>query len=157
MKKSLPLFNALFSKNEAKFLKLAKSGKFPLTETDPFGRGLLSSAVIAELPEAVAFLLEQKVGLDGVDSKGWTALHFAAYCNSVPIAQQLLTVFPDIDVKDSNGNTSLWRAVYEEHPEMVAFLANQGADPALKNSNGDSPLELANEIGTMELIEPLRN
>jgi len=157
MKKSLSLFNALFDKNEAKFLKLAKSGKFPLIETDPFGRGLLSCAVIAEMPEAVNYLLEQKAGLDGVDSKGWTALHFAAYCNNVPIVQQLLTVFPDIDVKDSNGNTPLWRAVYEEHPEMVAFLAGQGADPGLKNNNGDSPLVLAKEIGVKELIEPLSN
>ena len=152
MKKSLPLFNALFDKNEAKFLKLAKSGKFPLTETDPSGRGLLSSAVIAEFPEAVAFLLEQKAGLDGADSKGWTALHFAAYCNSVPIAQQLLAVFPDIDVKDTNGNTALWRAVYEEHLEVVTFLVSAGAKPGLKNNNGDSPVMVAEESGEEGLI-----
>jgi len=155
MKKSLPLFQALFDKNEAKFLKLARSGKFPLTETDPSGRGLLCSAVIAEFSEATAFLLEQNIGLEEADGKGWTALHFAAYCNNVSIAKQLLAVFPNIDVKDLNGNSPLWRAVYEEHPAMVAFLIKEGADPSLENINEDSPLGLAKEMEATELIKYL--
>ncbi|MFT5998693.1 MAG: ankyrin repeat protein [Neolewinella sp.] len=152
MKKSLPLFQAIFDKNEVKFLKLAKSGKFPLNETEPSGRMLLSLAVIAEMPDAVAFLLEHQPELNSGDEKGWTALHFASYCNNVGIAKQLLPVFPDVDVKDNNGNTPLWRAVYEEQVEIAGYLVSAGADPGLKNNNGDSPLALAQAGEHEEMI-----
>ncbi|WP_020569684.1 ankyrin repeat domain-containing protein [Neolewinella persica] len=152
MKKSLPLFQALFDKNEAKFLKLAKSGNYPFTETDPSGRMLLSSAVIAEMPEAVSLLLERQPEPLARDEKGWTALHFASYCNNVAIAKQLLEVFSAVDVKDNAGNTPLGRAVIEEHAEMVAYLMGAGADAGLKNDNGDSPLDLAQTFGYEEIV-----
>lgn len=155
MQKSLPLFQAIFDKNEAKFLKLVKSGKYPLTETDPSGRMLLSNAVVAEMPEAVGYLIQHQPNLPGGDEKGWTALHFASYCNTVTIAGQLLPVFPNIDVKDNNGNTALWRAVYEEQEEMVRFLIEAGADPSVKNQLGDSPLDLAKQAEAVTLIEYL--
>jgi ankyrin repeat protein len=152
MKKSLPLFLALFGKNEAKFLKLAKSGNFPFTETDPSGRMLLSSAVIAEMPEAVALLLDRQSEPLAKDEKGWTALHFSSYCNNVAIAKQLMAVFPSVDVKDNAGNTPLGRAVIEEHVEMVGYLISVGADAGLKNSNGDSPLDLSRTSEHGEII-----
>lgn len=156
MKKSLPLFNALFDKNETKFLSQAKTGKFPLDETDPSGRMLLSLAVIAEMPEAVAYLLAHQPDLTGGDEKGWTALHFASYCNNVDIARQLLAALPAVDVTDHNGNTPLWRAAYEENLEMAAFLVEAGANPSLKNKNGDSPLDVARESGEEALIAALQ-
>ncbi|MFK8160967.1 MAG: ankyrin repeat domain-containing protein [Lewinella sp.] len=152
MKKSLPLFQALFDKNEAKFLKLAKSGNYPFNETDPSGRRLLSNAVIAEMPEAIALLLERQAEPLAKDEKGWTALHFASYCNNVAIAQQLLEVFPTMDVKDNAGNTPLGRAVIEEHVEMVAYLLGIGANPGMKNDSDTSPLDLARTIEHEEMI-----
>ena len=153
MQKSLPLFQALFSKNKAKFLKLAKSGNYPFTETDPSGRMLLSNAVIAEMPEAVALLLGRKPELLAKDEKGWTALHFAAYCNNVTIAQQLMEVFPAVDVKDTAGNTPLGRAVIEEHIEMVAYFVKAGADPNIKNESEISPLDFARTIEHEKMVD----
>ena len=152
MNKSLPLFLALFDKNEAKFLKLAKSGNYPLTETDPSGRMLLSNAVIAEMPKAVTFLLERQPVPEAKDEKGWTALHFASYCNNVTIAKLLLEALPAVDVKDKFGNTPLWRAVFEENVEMVAYLVEMGADPNVKNDSGISPLDFARGIEDEEMV-----
>ncbi len=155
MKKSLPLFQALFDKNEAKFLQLVKSGRFPLHDTDPAGRMLLSNAVVAEMADAVAYLIEHQPTPTAGDAKGWTALHFAAYGNNVALARQLLAVFPLVDLKDAAGNTPLWRAVYEENKEMVIFLLAQGADPTLENERGDSPLGVAKEHGMEDLLTVL--
>lgn len=155
MKKSLPLFQALFSKNEAKFMKLVASGRFPLTETDPSGRMLLSNAVVAEMADAVAYLIEHQPNPTAGDAKGWTALHFASYGNSVELAKQLFAVFPKVDVKDNYGNTPLWRAVFEENFEMVAYLKKVGADPNIKNDSEISPLDFARTIDNEDLVKLL--
>lgn len=51
-------------------------------------------------------------------------------------------------MKDNNGNSILWRAVYEfkGDGEMILMLISKGADIYDENNYGISPFGLANTI-----------
>jgi len=52
--------------------------------------------------------------------------------------------------------TALHGAVEHQQPETVRFLLNHGADAALLDSEGKSPLARACELGNAEIIAQLR-
>jgi hypothetical protein len=76
-------------------------------------------------------LLEGGEALTASDSRGWTALHYAADGGALETTQLLLERGANPDTLDRFGNTALFRAVYERHPEVVKLLRARGADPLL--------------------------
>jgi len=81
--------------------------------------------------QGVAQLLDAGEALTSSDSKGWTALHYAADGGALEVTTLLLDRGADPNTLDRFGNTALFRAVYEKHAELVKLLRERGADPLL--------------------------
>jgi ankyrin repeat protein len=81
-----------------------------------------------------------------VNRPGWTPLHYAAAAGDNAIAELLLrhgAALDPVSPPASGSYTPLMMASREGHADTAAFLVKQGANPALKNSEGFTAAELA--------------
>jgi ankyrin repeat protein len=81
-----------------------------------------------------------------VNRAGWTPLHYAAASGDEAIARLLIKRGAKIDAVSppaSGAYTPLMMAAREAHPDMVAFLTEQGANPKLTNSEGLTAAQIA--------------
>lgn len=62
---------------------------------------------------------------------------------------------PDIDIKDSNGNTMLNLAVQSQCKKIVMFLLNNGANPNIANDTSNTPLHYALSHHNFEIVDLL--
>lgn len=62
------------------------------------------------------------------------------------VLESLISHGANINSKDDNETTPLHSAVKTHNIELVKFLLEKGADPTLKNSNNETPIELAKSI-----------
>ncbi|EID85930.1 ankyrin repeat-containing protein [Treponema sp. JC4] len=63
----------------------------------------------------------------------------------------------DINGVDEEGNTVLHLAAAANEADLTLYLLIKGADPELKNYNGDTPLSLAIKSGAVESAETIVN
>lgn len=123
-----PLFRALWTDNAPAALALLDAGA-NVGATDDAGTPILVAAVRFGSHEATAAVLKKIAGA--------SSDHEAA-----------------LDAADEMGRTPLHVAVNE--PELVGLLLKAGADPTAKDSWGRTPLTWAEEVGTDEAAEILR-
>jgi ankyrin repeat protein len=52
----------------------------------------------------------------------------------------------EVDIRDSQGDTPLWRATMTSRgqDDVIKVLRDAGADPYAKNNTGNSPISIAN-------------
>ncbi|KAK2068754.1 hypothetical protein P8C59_003377 [Phyllachora maydis] len=77
------------------------------------------------------------------DQRGQYALHRAAAVGAGPMVRLLLQHRSPLDAADAAGYTALHHAVAEGHGDTAVELLKAGADPAPKNRDGHTPLQLA--------------
>ena len=65
---------------------------------------------------------------------------------------EFLKVFNGVDEIDIDGNTLLHGAVFQNRPNMIELLLDQGASILIKNNEGETACSLANEIGNHEIV-----
>lgn len=85
-----------------------------------------------------------------VNRAGWTALHYAAAGGSEDIARLLIARKAKLDAlspRESGAYTPLMMAAREAQPGMVRLLLAQGANPALKNTEGLTASQIAERAG----------
>ncbi len=90
-----------------------------------------------------------------VDRAGWTPLHYAAAGGDRDIARMLIARKAKLDAvspKASGAYTPLMMAAREGQQEMVGFLLEQGASPALKNSEGLTAAQIAERAGRADIV-----
>ncbi|BEP30858.1 MAG: hypothetical protein WBIAU1_03360 [Wolbachia endosymbiont of Drosophila biauraria] len=83
-------------------------------------------------------------------------LSWAACKNSVNVAQPLLSIGADIDIRCDQNWTPLHYAVSAGQYDMVRFLVDQGASIVAKDNNVKTPLRIVNELGNTEVANFLR-
>lgn len=85
-------------------------------------------------------LIEHGALVDIQDNEGKTPLHEAVIHGADPrnqsTIQKLLDAGADIDKPDNQGNTPLHLAAQNEHRGLVEFLLKMGADPDIRNKEG---------------------
>lgn len=109
--------------------------------------------------EVVELLL--KYGADPTisDNQGVTPLHVAAgLIGQVSAAKAIVEKGKsvEIDAQDDQGNTPLHRAAGFANVEMVDYLLKQKANPAIKNKDGLTPLEVAKKSNLTRSAEVIR-
>jgi ankyrin repeat protein len=97
---------------------------------------------------ATAALLQAGADPTVVDVYGWTPLMRAAYAGRDAVVGLLLE-HPDTDIEAINdrGQTALHLAVIAEHEDIAERLIERGADPDRIDFLGNSPREIAGELG----------
>ncbi|MBV8327446.1 ankyrin repeat domain-containing protein [Chryseobacterium sp.] len=122
--------------------------------TEEYGRNLLQEAIVDESFEIFDYLLTCGIDVNHSDKNGQTPLHFSVVYNNYEITKKLLSIkIIEINKKDKYGNNPLWTAVFNSkgYYEIVKLMMQHGADPASKNNNNKSPLDLARLIKDEEL------
>lgn len=79
--------------------------------------------------------------------KNASALHYAITSKNIEINKTLVENDAHSEVKDSNGNTPLWRAIMDfrgeqELKEIIEYLINYGSSLDTKNESGISPRDI---------------
>ncbi|KAJ3196268.1 hypothetical protein HK101_009533 [Irineochytrium annulatum] len=104
--------------------------------------------------DAVRALLDAGVDPTSTDSRGRTALHFAASAGRAAVLDVLLSraagssiggcaaAVPLVELPDSNGNTPLHLAVLANHLDCVLALMRAGADPRSVDRFKRTPVDL---------------
>ena len=121
-------------------------------------------------------IMEKRItGLNNLVLAGFTALLLLSGCATTPVAatsknttpQQLIlqnrkdeamqefVMHTDINAVDEDGNTVLHVAAKVDDPELVTYFIFKGADPELKNQDGDSPLHVAIKNNSLEAAKAL--
>lgn len=87
----------------------------------------------------------QRLLNDGVDAKleykGKSTLHWAADNGFLDVAQLLVERGAELNGRDSSKMTPLHWAAFENHPQLVKYFLNQGADHDTTDQWGDTLLD----------------
>ena len=93
-------------------------------------------------------LLEKKADINKVDEDGFNALHWAAWSGMRFTSYKLVNSGLDINKAENNGYTPLMLAAMRGNDAVVDLLLKMGAVPSLKNADGLTAAELAENAAT---------
>ena len=113
------------------------------------GRSALMIAAAAGHIEMVRLLTSVEAGLQ--DAQGHTALMYAAYSGRAQAVEALLSY--ESGCRDNNHNTALLLAIQNYHVECAILLVE--TEEALRNSQGQSPLDLAKALGLTKIVNEI--
>jgi hypothetical protein len=80
-----------------------------------------------------------------INKTGWTALHYAASKGHIEMIRFLLDQQAYIDAESPNSTTPLMMAARYGNAKAVKLLLEEGADPRIRNKQGLSALDFANQ------------
>ena len=104
---------------------------------------LISSGKTGELKAR----LSAEESINQQNEQGQTLLHIAALNNDAELVEFLLTLNPDTEIKDNNGDTPLSAAVKDGCYDAAKVLAESDAYIFAKNNEGLSVYDIAEEKG----------
>lgn len=150
----LDLIDAALEADWPIVFELLSQGVRP-TRADREGRTTLHYAAADGLTQMAALLLRHGADPSAKDLHSITPLHFAVKAYAPAIAHLLIIAGAPVDSPDHEGNTPLHYAVAESfgRGEMIRLLRSRGANPLHANRCGQSPLELAQNLGLTSLFD----
>ena len=78
------------------------------------------------------------------DRDGWKGIHYASRWNNVNMLLHYIKAGCDLNCKTKNKETSLHKCARWDCKNCAIILLEKGADPKIKNSDGDIPSNLTN-------------
>jgi ankyrin repeat protein len=119
--------------------------------------------------KCVSALLRGGANLNAGGNAGSTALHQSVACDNVPFTELLLEYGANVNAVDDRGNTPLHNACgllkvsrmdrsleLLVRPSLLELLVRHGADLSLRNSNGDTCLDILEKNGFAEVAKKLK-
>ncbi|DBA02384.1 TPA: hypothetical protein N0F65_007203 [Lagenidium giganteum] len=97
---------------------------------------------------------------------GFTPLHFAVQNNddddddgfaAPKVCLWLVENGADVNAIDQNGDTPLHYAVMYGRDDLVTTLMKKGANPTIKNKNGQSPVDICDDEELREMMGPAKH
>lgn len=98
--------------------------------------------------DTMRVLLDNNANVDAIDDIGWTPLFWGCATGNLKSVSLLLEFGANVNVQDNELDTCLHMAIEIRHEIMIRLLLDKGADPLVKNRNGDTPLDEAIMDGT---------
>jgi len=116
------------------------------------------AAALAGNLKIFKFLVQNApVVVDMKGSDGRTPLGGAAWNGHLNVVNYLLSQpSVDIDSQENDGSTPLILAAYGNHEKVVQILLQKGADKSIKNTYGETALDLAESNNFLNIIEILK-
>lgn len=105
--------------------------------------------------DAVQALLRQGQDVNGVDSGGTPALHWAVHVNDLQLVNMLLAAGADVTGKNRYGQAPIHVAVQQHHAAMAQRLLEAGANVEQTDASGEPPLLTATRLGDADMVEVL--
>ena len=119
-----------------------------------YAKDALHKAAYDGNEKRVREILQTKPDPDARDSSGGTALHAAMFQKNIKIVTLLLDYGLDINaIGPKNGYTPLHDAVWANNTEAIRLLLSRGADPTIRNHEGLTPMEKAEQEGKTALVQ----
>lgn len=144
-----PLFWATFSgQMESAMILLIQGANLRLKTTDD--QTLLHLAAAGGLTILVKDLIAQKFDLNHKDQNGFTPLFYAVRNNHIDLVTYLFEAGASLTEIDKEENTLLHHATAAQDKDIITYLIEQELDIDQKNSQGESPLDLAATLGLSE-------
>lgn len=126
------------------------------TTVKTYPKDALNKAAYEGNVEEVAAILKTEPDPDNRDPSGGTALHAAMFQQNIQIVEMLIDYGLDVNaIGPKNGYTPLHDAVWGNNPAAAKLLLEKGADPHIKNKEGQTPLEKAKSEGKEDLVNVL--
>ncbi|XP_060055288.1 osteoclast-stimulating factor 1 isoform X3 [Erinaceus europaeus] len=98
--------------------------------------------------------LDNRVGVNGLDKAGSTALYWACHGGHKDIVEMLFTQ-PNIELNQQNklGDTALHAAAWKGYADIVQLLLAKGARTDLRNNEKKLALEMATNAACASLLK----
>jgi ankyrin repeat protein len=142
-------------RKQLEMVKFLVSKGANVNANDKHGKTVLIKAIDAENAEVVEVLLKNKAE---VDADGGEAL-FVAASGDPMVLKAILNAGPKVNVKTKFGRTPLMGAVFHDGhrrtTKNVEMLLTAGADPTVRESDGEDALSYAREGKYRPLIRLL--
>ncbi len=134
-------------------------GGADVNTTNSTGQTSLLAAALSGKAATVRLLLEHRANVNAqIMPIGTTALMLATL--RVPFPQDdalgtvtaLLAGGARIDAQDARGQTALLQALFGRNADAARLLIAHGANTAIANNDGETPLMIAAEVGLPEIV-----
>lgn len=150
------------AKDRRRFVEMIEAALEPLSKDED--RTSLHSAVDGGFVRLAETWIEMGEDVNARDSRGLTALHYAANQSYVvgnreaylELVGVLLKAGANINAKDNKGSTPLHYAAVNDANRMVEVLLKAGADINEKNNSGMTPIVAAIRAHSFTSVELLR-
>ena len=139
--KSLYMLHAVVSVDQPDLVNRLIAAGADLEARDPDGATALVCAAQTDRTNAFIELLRHSPNLNLPDNGSNTAAHYAV--GRPEMLKALLAAKPEVNARNSEGETPLHWAAGARVRESVAALLAAGADPNAQDANGNSPLHWA--------------
>uniref|UniRef100_A0A8C8SUI2 [histone H3]-lysine(9) N-methyltransferase n=1 Tax=Pelusios castaneus TaxID=367368 RepID=A0A8C8SUI2_9SAUR len=95
--------------------------------------------------EVIRLLLTRGADVTLTDNEENICLHWASFTGSAEIAEVLLNAQCNLHAVNFHGDTPLHIAARESYHDCVMLFLSRGADPEVRNKEGDCPVDLTLE------------
>lgn len=124
--------------------------------SDSEGTPMLNIAARVDNIEAVKWLVSCGASLDSVSKdRGYTAIMDAVWRGNAEMTKFFIEKGAELDTISKDGQTMLVLAVGADKTEIVKMLAENGADPDIKDGMGMSAYDYANLFKKTEILSIL--
>ncbi|XP_048249327.1 poly [ADP-ribose] polymerase tankyrase-1-like isoform X1 [Haliotis rufescens] len=147
------LLEAAKKGNLARVQKLASQENINCRDTQGRNSTPLHLAAGYNNVEVAEFLLENGADVNAQDKGGLIPLHNASSYGHVEIAALLIKFNTCVNAQDRWGFTPLHEAAQKGRTQLCSLLLAHGADPTMKNQEGQSPLDLATADDVRALLQ----
>ena len=124
-----------------------------VTARDSDGRTELHRASEKGETDTVKRQLEKGADVTARDSDGYTPLHWASWAGKTEVVELLLAWCSNINAGSIYNWTPLIGASYRGHTDTVRVLVDKGADPTVKDNDGQTAADVADNQEIKQILQ----
>ena len=150
-------FASSIAKNKAEICKLFISAGIDINSRDDLGTPMLNVAVRNDNIELTRMLLEYGADINAVSNdRGYTAVMDAVWKGNKDITKLLIEQGAELNTISKEGQSNLVLAVGANNIAICKMLAENGADPDIKDQMGMSAYNYASLFKKVQIQEILK-